>query len=72
MWRLAGWERLRLAQLYPPELLAETVRIASLCHFSLDELRYEYPEEIVPPGQTPTAYLRAEVENGHPPSEMWR
>ena len=56
--------RLRLAQLYPPELLAETVRIAGLCRFSLDELRYEYPEEIVPPGQTPTAYLRAEVEKG--------
>lgn len=56
--------RLHLAQRYPPELLAETLKIAGLCQFSLDELRYEYPEEIVPPGQTPTAYLRAEVLRG--------
>jgi error-prone DNA polymerase len=56
--------RLALARLYPPELLAETLRIADRCHFSLDELRYEYPEEIVPPGQTPAGYLRAEVERG--------
>jgi error-prone DNA polymerase len=34
--------RVRLAQLYPPELLSETVRIAERCRFSLDELRYEY------------------------------
>jgi error-prone DNA polymerase len=56
--------RLALSRLYPPELLAETLRIADRCHFSLDELRYEYPEEIVPPGQTPAAYLRAEVARG--------
>ncbi|MBI5922995.1 MAG: error-prone DNA polymerase [Betaproteobacteria bacterium] len=56
--------RLRLARLYPPELLAETLRIAALCNFSLDELRYEYPEEIVPVGQTPAGYLRAETEQG--------
>ena len=56
--------RLRLARLYPPELLAETVRIAALCYFSLDELRYEYPDEVVPAGQTLTGYLRAEVEKG--------
>ena len=42
--------RLRLAHLYPRELLAETLRIAARCSFSLDELRYEYPEEIVPAG----------------------
>ena len=56
--------RARLARLYPPELLAETLRIASLCNFSLDELRYEYPDEIVPLGETPCAYLKAEVEKG--------
>ena len=56
--------RLALARLYPPELLAETVRVAALCEFSLDELKYEYPDEIVPPGQMPAAYLRAEVERG--------
>ena len=40
-----------------PELLKQTIRIADLCEFSLDELRYEYPEEIVPDGRTPTQYL---------------
>jgi error-prone DNA polymerase len=47
-----------LAELYPPELLEESGRIADLCRFSLDELRYEYPLELVPPHLTPTAYLR--------------
>jgi error-prone DNA polymerase len=46
-----------LARLYPPELLAETLRIAARCDFSLAELRYEYPEEVVPAGETP-AFLR--------------
>ena len=40
----------------PPELLAETQRIAELCDFSLDILRYEYPHELTPPGKTATAY----------------
>jgi error-prone DNA polymerase len=48
----------RLARIYPPELLVETLAIAERCNFSLDELRYEYPEEIVPPGETPASYLR--------------
>ena len=56
--------RLRLANIYPPETLAETIKIAHLCHFSLDELRYEYPEEVVPKGQTPASYLRSEVYAG--------
>ncbi len=56
--------RLRLSRLYAPELLAETLKVAALCDFSLDELRYEYPEEIVPHGQTPAAYLRQEANAG--------
>jgi error-prone DNA polymerase len=56
--------RMRLAQLYPPALLAETVRIAERCTFSLDSLRYEYPEELVPPGHTPASYLREITEEG--------
>jgi error-prone DNA polymerase len=50
--------RERLAHIYEPALLAETLRIAALCRFSLDELRYEYPAEIIPPGETPSSYLR--------------
>lgn len=49
----------RLAQCYPPELLAETLNIAARCHFSLSELRYQYPEELVPEGETPASQLRA-------------
>jgi error-prone DNA polymerase len=56
--------RIRLANIYPRQALAETVRIAGLCHFSLDELRYEYPDELVPPGQTPASYLKQEVYAG--------
>ncbi|HET7588500.1 MAG TPA: error-prone DNA polymerase, partial [Gammaproteobacteria bacterium] len=37
----------------------ETCVIAARCTFSLDELRYEYPEELVPAGLTPAAHLRA-------------
>ena len=36
------------------------------CAFSLDELRYEYPEEIVPPGHTPASHLRSS------PTKDWR
>jgi error-prone DNA polymerase len=50
--------RIRLASLYPAALLAETPRVASKCQFSLDELRYEYPQEVVPAGATPASYLR--------------
>ena len=38
----------RLSTIYPPELLARTLDIADACGFSLDELRYEYPDEVVP------------------------
>ncbi len=56
--------RKTLARLYPPELLAETLRIAGRCRFSLDELRYEYPEELVPAGETPASHLRKLTEAG--------
>jgi len=56
--------RERLARLYPRELLEESVAIAARCHFSLDELRYEYPEELVPAGMTPGEHLRALTEQG--------
>ncbi len=55
---------MRLAKLYPPDTLAETLRVAERCRFSLDELKYEYPEELVPPGETPATYLRKLVMAG--------
>ena len=40
-----------------PDALRRTAEIADRCTFSLDELRYEYPEELAPPGLTPGQYL---------------
>ncbi|ATE59597.1 error-prone DNA polymerase [Thauera sinica] len=57
-------DRDALARRYPPALLAETLAVAARCRFSLDELRYEYPEELVPPGETATSWLRRLVEDG--------
>src|SRR3954471_4744576 len=57
--------RTRLAQVYTDEeLLAETVRIAARCDFSLDSLKYEYPQELVPAGHTPASWLRHATEAG--------
>ena len=53
-----------LARIYPQDLLAQTLRVASLCCFSLDELRYEYPREVVPSGLTAAQYLRQLTERG--------
>jgi error-prone DNA polymerase len=51
--------RARLAGVHAPELLAASVDYAAQCRFSLDELRYEYPRELVPEGATPASQLRA-------------
>ena len=56
--------RLRLANLYPPAALFETLRIMQECTFKLTELRYEYPRELVPAGHTPASYLRQETYDG--------
>ena len=39
--------RLRLANLYPEHVLAETLNVLERCDFSLDELKYEYPDEAI-------------------------
>jgi len=53
-----------LRQVYPHELLQETLAIADAIQFSLDELRYEYPDELVPEGETPASWLRQLTEEG--------
>jgi error-prone DNA polymerase len=53
-----------LQRFYPPDLLAETARIAARCGFSLDAVRYEYPQELVPIGETPDSHLRHLTEQG--------
>ncbi len=54
----------KLRQLFPEQLLKETITIAKRCHFSLKELRYQYPSEIIPPGITATEYLKQLAEHG--------
>ncbi|MEG0002257.1 error-prone DNA polymerase [Comamonas sp.] len=56
--------RLRLAQTFPADLLAQTLNVVARCSFSLDELRYQYPDEVVPAGHTPESYLRQATYEG--------
>ena len=52
--------RMRLASLYPPELLVATLEIARRCTFSLDEIRdlYRYPQGAVRLAESPMDCLR--------------
>ncbi len=53
-----------LARCYPEALRDESLRVAARCRFSLDELEYRYPAELVPEGGTPAAHLRRLVREG--------
>ncbi len=53
-----------LTEIYPADLLAETATIAGCCRFSLEELKYNYPDETTPAGETPAGYLRRLTEAG--------
>jgi error-prone DNA polymerase len=53
-----------IEKLYPAALLAETIHIAKRCHFSLEELRYQYPNDVVPAHLTPAEQLRLLTEQG--------
>lgn len=54
----------KLTRLYPDAWLRESLKVAHLCDFSLSELSYEYPRELVPDDHTPDAYLRTLVYQG--------
>ncbi|WP_291588671.1 error-prone DNA polymerase [Comamonas sp. UBA7528] len=56
--------RLRLAQTFPAELLAQTLAVVARCSFSLNELQYQYPDEVVPAGHTAASYLRQATYDG--------
>jgi error-prone DNA polymerase len=47
-----------------PEAIERTIEIADQCVFKLGDLKYEYPEEVVPAGLTPQQYLRQLVRDG--------
>ncbi|MBZ5793382.1 error-prone DNA polymerase [Burkholderia contaminans] len=56
--------RQRIGQLYSADEIAQTCAILDACDFKLSSLRYEYPDEIVPKGLTPTSYLEQETRAG--------
>jgi error-prone DNA polymerase len=56
-------EMARLFARYP-DALARTLEIARRCRFSLDELRYEYPDELTESGHTPQQELEHLVREG--------
>ncbi|MBY7731011.1 error-prone DNA polymerase [Vibrio splendidus] len=54
----------KISHIFKAEWLEESNRISELCEFDLDSLRYEYPSELIPQGETPMSYLRMLVEKG--------
>lgn len=56
--------RRALGNIYPAELLANTVQLARRCNFSLSHLRYRHPAELVPAGHTLTSWLRELTRRG--------
>ncbi|MDB5338290.1 MAG: dnaE2 1, partial [Planctomycetaceae bacterium] len=47
-----------------PDAVLRTVEVANRCTFSLDELKYEYPEELCPKGESPLSYLKRMTDIG--------
>ena len=50
--------RKKLGKLFPIKLMEATLQINEKCCFSLDELTYEYPKELVPSDYTAHGWLR--------------
>lgn len=48
-----------LERLYPQKWLDESINIARRCSFSMNQLSYQYPKELVPKDQTPIGHLRS-------------
>ncbi|MEM7195146.1 MAG: error-prone DNA polymerase [Pseudomonadota bacterium] len=57
-------DRGHIARLFPADMIGETVEIARQCRFDPAQLRYEYPENLVPPGYTDAEWLRHLTEKG--------
>ncbi len=56
--------RRALGNIYPHALLQSSVALARRCTFSMDQIRYRYPAELVPEGETPATHLRALTKAG--------
>ncbi|TDO96739.1 error-prone DNA polymerase [Marinomonas balearica] len=48
----------KLNRIYSEKELEESLTILKRCHFSLDELKYEYPKDLVPDQTSPSDYLK--------------
>ncbi|HEY0956262.1 MAG TPA: error-prone DNA polymerase [Roseateles sp.] len=48
----------RLSRIYPEALIRETLQVAARCTFTLNEISYQYPSEVVPEGVSPRQHLR--------------
>ena len=55
-----------MLRLFPdlPEAVGRTLEVADACQFSLDTLRYQFPQEDLPEGHTPQTWLASRVEEG--------
>ncbi len=53
-----------LRRLFPEAWLEESVRIADACTFDPGSLRYEYPSDLVPEGESPASYLHRLTRDG--------
>ncbi|MBL8910951.1 MAG: error-prone DNA polymerase [Archangium sp.] len=55
-----------LSALFPdlPDALERTLQLAHACQFSLDDLRYQFSEEALPPGLSPMQFMVQLVEKG--------
>jgi error-prone DNA polymerase len=56
--------RRALGNIYPAALLESAVALARRCTFSMEDVKYKYPAELVPDGHTPTTWLRELTERG--------
>lgn len=57
-------QRVTLAKLYPSAVLEQTIEVMLQCQFGLDELKYEYPDNICPAGMSLTDYLHQQTYAG--------
>src|SRR5690606_30560206 len=56
--------RYTLGNIHPRPLLDAAAALARRCTFSMSEVSYTYPSELVPPGETPASHLRRLTEAG--------
>ena len=56
--------RRALGNIHPHHLLEEAAALARRCTFSMREVKYRYPRELVPDGETPASHLRTLTEAG--------